>query len=171
VITVFVEDPQRTIAAFELRESQPGSVLILQGRPSSQVENREYLETQGKWPSDMAGVMTLTEGCDTVGQLTNLAKWTETLPEAGILTVVTSPAHLPRSMAIARILLEPKGWTILGTPVETGDNRPESKWRLIRDELRAHLWRATGWDGTDDLHCQRVEESSGQGSDSGEEPF
>lgn len=164
VITVFVEDPQRTIAAFALRERQPGSLLILQGRPSSQIESRSYLERQGVWPSDQSGVLTMTQGCDTVGQLTALAKWTDTLPHAGILTVVTSPAHLPRSLAIAKIVFEGKGWTVLGMPVETGDNRPESNWRLVRDQLRAQLWRATGWDGTDDLHCRRVEEAARQGN-------
>lgn len=163
VITVFVEDPQRTIAAFALRQRQPGSLLILQGRPSSQSDSRAYLEHQGKWPADQRGVLTMTGGCDTVGQLTTLAQWVETLPQPGILTVVTSPAHLPRSLAIARIVMEGKGWTVLGMPVETGDNRPESHWRLVRDQFRAQLWRATGWDGTDDLHCRRVEEAAREG--------
>ena len=155
VITTFVEDPQRTIGAITLWRERPGSVLVLQGRTSSQAENRTYLISQGRWPSDERGMVALTSGCDTVGQLAALERWLRqrgTPP--GRLTLVTSPAHLGRAMAIARILIGSSGWRVEGVSVITGDNRPESELRSLRDQGRAQLLRAVGWDPAAEAVCQ-----------------
>lgn len=152
VITVFVEDPQRTVAALELWRQRPGSLLVLQGDPESQAINRRQLGRRGllaNLPS--GGMVMLTRGCDTLGQLTTLADYLARLPgRPGQLTVVTGPAHLERSLAIARIVVGSAGWQVEGLSASTGDNRYEAPWRLWRDQARAQLWRLTGWDGSGD---------------------
>lgn len=153
VITTFVEDPQRTIGAIALWRELPGSLLVLQGRTSSQAENRQYLITQKRWPSDERGMVALTTGCDTVGQLAALERWLRQRRNPGRLTIVTSPAHLGRSMAIAHILIGTRGWIISGMPVITGDNRPEDDLRTLRDQGRAQLIRAFGWDPAAEAVC------------------
>jgi hypothetical protein len=40
------------------------------------------------------------------------------------------------------------GWTVSGQAAVTGDNRPESRWRIWRDQARAHLLRLTGLTGS-----------------------
>ena len=151
VITVFVEDPQRTVAALELWRARPGSLLVLQGRPDSQAVNRRQLGQRGVRSDDTGGVVMLTRGCDTLGQLTTLASYLAKLPQRpGRLTVVTGPAHLDRSLAIAQIVIGSAGWEVEGLPAITGDNRPEAAWRLWRDQARAQFWRVSGWDGSGD---------------------
>ncbi|MEB3255825.1 MAG: ElyC/SanA/YdcF family protein [Synechococcaceae cyanobacterium] len=159
VITVFVEDPQRTVAALDLWRQRPGSLLVLQGRPGSQAVNLRQLGSRGLQSGDRRdGVVVLTRGCDTLGQLTTLAGYLGKLPRRpGRLTVVTSPAHLERSLAIARIVAGSSGWQVEGVPALTGDNRPEAAWRLWRDQARAQLWRISGWDGSDGTACRARE--------------
>lgn len=148
VISVFVEDPQRTVMALALWKARPGSLLVLQGRPSSQEVNIQQLMTRGEWPSDERRIVRLEPGCDTVGQVDALARLLEPMRRRGNLTMVTSPAHLGRTLAIARIVIGPLGWTVSGQAAVTGDNRPESPWRTWRDQARAHLLRLTGLTGS-----------------------
>jgi len=148
VISVFVEDPQRTVMAITLWKEKPGSLLVLQGRPSSQQVNIKQLMHRGEWPSDERRIIRLEPGCDTVGQVDALARLLEPMHRRGNLTMVTSPAHLGRTLAIARIVIEPMGWTVAGQAAITGDNRPESPWRTWRDQARAHLLRLTGLTGS-----------------------
>jgi uncharacterized SAM-binding protein YcdF (DUF218 family) len=148
VITVFVEDPQRTIAAMELWKDRPNSLLVMQGDAGHLAISLRALKLRNLMPEGRDRIVSLTRGCDTVGQLTTLAQFLSKQPTPGTLTVVTSPAHLDRSLAIARIVLG--RWQVDGMPAETGDNRPESSWRLWRDQARAQVWRLTGWDGNDD---------------------
>ena len=104
-------------------------------------------------------MFTITEGCDTFGQITALSRWLKLQPRAGRLTLLTSDAHLERTMAITRIMIEPLGWTVEGVPVSTGDHRPENIWRLYRDQFRARLWRLTGWGAAPDALCREREEA------------
>ncbi len=162
VITTFVEDPMRSVAAYSLWRTRPGALLVLQGSAGSQAINLEAMRARGIRDDGNGKVVTLTQGCDTLGQLTALARFLSRQPMPGRLTVVTSPAHLDRSVAIARIVLGSQGWQVDGMAAATGDNRPESAWRLWRDQARSHLWRFTGWDGTTDgTACQA--RSQGQG--------
>jgi hypothetical protein len=149
VIAVFVEDPQRTIKALELWRRKPGSLLVMQGRPSSQLDNRLYLQHQGKWPRDERGLIRLEPGCDTVAQVGALAQLLEGMTRSGHLTMVTSPAHLPRTLAVTRIVIGPLGWRVDGQAAVTGDNRPEHPLRYWRDQLRAQLLRLTGISGSE----------------------
>jgi hypothetical protein len=148
VISVFVEDPERTVMALALWKDRPGSLLVLQGRPSSQAVNIQQLMNRRKWPSDEGRILRLEPGCDTVGQVDALARLLEPMHRRGNLTMVTSPAHLGRTLAIARIVIVPLGWTVSGQAAVTGDNRPESAWRTWRDQARAHLLRLTGLTGS-----------------------
>ena len=148
VISVFVEDPERTVMALALWKDRPGSLLVLQGRPSSQAVNIQQLMNRRKWPSDQGRIVRLEPGCDTVGQVDALARLLEPMRRRGNLTMVTSPAHLERTLAIARIVIGPMGWTVSGQAAVTGDNRPESRWRTWRDQARAHLLRLTGLTGS-----------------------
>jgi len=153
VITVFVEDPQRVIAAVALWRQTPGAILVLQGQRPDQRVSRAYLQARGLWPDPDPRLFALTEGCDTVGQVTTLSLWMRRFGEPGSLTVVTSPAHLPRSLTIARIVLGAEGWRVQGVAAVTGDNRPEQPLRRWRDALRGQLWRLTGWNGNAELVC------------------
>jgi len=155
VISVFVEDPQRTLMGLTLWKQKPGSLLILQGRPSSQRDSLNYLRHQGKWPQNETGIIRLEPGCDTVGQVDALARLLDEMHRRGHLTMVTSPAHLPRTLAITRILVGPLGWSVSGEAAVTGDNRPEQPWRTWRDQARAQILRLTGLTGSRlDSTCQ-----------------
>jgi hypothetical protein len=148
VISVFVEDPQRTVMAIALWKQRPGSLLVLQGRPSSQEVNISQLVQRGEWPSDDSRIVRLEPGCDTVGQVDALARLLEPMHRRGNLIMVTSPDHLRRTLAIAEIVIGPLGWTVTGQAAVTGDNRPESPWRTWRDQARAHVLRLTGLTGS-----------------------
>ncbi|MCX5952956.1 MAG: hypothetical protein NTZ40_05570 [Cyanobacteria bacterium] len=87
----------------------------------------------------------LTAGCDTFGQLITLALWLKQQPDHGDVTIVTSPAHLGRALAIGRIVLGSLGWSVSGVAAATGDNRPETPLRTLRDQVRAQIWRTTLW--------------------------
>lgn len=87
----------------------------------------------------------LTAGCDTFGQLITLALWLENQSPHGNVTIVTSPAHLGRAVAIGRIVLGSLGWSVTGIAAATGDNRHETPLRTLRDQVRAHIWRLTRW--------------------------
>lgn len=155
VISVFVEDPQRTLMGLTLWKQKPGSLLILQGRPSSQRDSLNYVRHQGRWPKDETGIIRLEPGCDTVGQVDALARLLADMKRRGHLTMVTSPAHLPRTLAITRILVGPLGWSVSGQAAVTGDNRPERPWRIWRDQARAQILRLTGLPGSrPDATCQ-----------------
>ena len=145
---MFVEDPQRTLMAIRLWQHSPDALLILQGRPSSQRDSRQYLRVQGLWPKDERGMITLQPGCDTVAQVDVLSRYIADLHRRGHLTMVTSPAHLPRTLAISRILVGSLGWTVSGQAAVTGDNRPELPWRTWRDQIRAQILRLTGFNGS-----------------------
>ncbi|MFM7268171.1 MAG: hypothetical protein ACKOZT_06240, partial [Cyanobium sp.] len=47
VITVFVEDPWRSNTALRLWQERPGSILVFQGRDSSQAVNDYHLSHRG----------------------------------------------------------------------------------------------------------------------------
>lgn len=154
VISVFVEDPTRSIWALDLWKNRPGALLVMQGRPSSQRANREYLSSQGLLPATSPRVLSLEPGCDTVGQVAALARLLQAQPRPGRVTMVTSNAHLPRTLAIARTVIGPMGWKVEGLAVVTQDNRPEQPIRLLRDQIRAQMLRFTGITGSrEDMFC------------------
>lgn len=152
LIAVFVEDPRRTVPALRLWKNRPGSVLVFLGGPASQQVNQKYLEFWKPEGSEEVfrgprQPVLLTPGCDTVGQLANLTTWTARFGTPGRLTLVTTDRHLERARTIATELLGSRGWRVEGVAVSNLDTHIEATWRRHRDQLRASLWRATGWDG------------------------
>ena len=121
--------------------------LVFQGNAEYQEITRKHLQQRGLWYGDPSKLIRLLPGCDTVGQVTTLAKLLSRWPEPGRLTIVTADTHMARTLAIARIVYAGTGWQVNGSKAVTGDLRPESELRLRRDQLRASLWRLSGWDG------------------------
>jgi uncharacterized SAM-binding protein YcdF (DUF218 family) len=130
-----------------LWRDRPGAYLVLQGNAEYQAITTNHLKDRQLWPQDTSKIVRLLPACDTVGLVTHLARLLETWPKPGQVTIVTAPTHMERTMAIARIVYAGTGWQVVGSEAETGDLRPESQLRLWRDQLRASLWRLTGWDG------------------------
>lgn len=147
VIAAFIEDPWRSQSALLLWRERPGSLLVLQGNAEYQTITYNHLKNRQLWPRDTSRLLRLLPGCDTVGQVTALAQLLESRPGPGRLTFVTAETHMARTLAIARIVYAGTGWQVEGSDAETGDLRPESQLRLWRDQLRASLWRLSGWDG------------------------
>ncbi|MCP9857652.1 hypothetical protein KBZ33_00445 [Cyanobium sp. Cruz-8D1] len=147
VISAFIEDPWRSQSALLLWRERPGALLVLQGNAEYQAITYNHLRNRRLWPQDTSNLLRLLPGCDTVGQVTALARILETRPGPGQLTFVTAGTHMARTLAIARIVYAGTGWQVEGADAQTGDLRPESQLRLWRDQLRASLWRLTGWDG------------------------
>ncbi len=147
VISAFIEDPWRSQSALLLWRERPGAYLVLQGNAEYQAITYNHLKDRQLWPQDSSKVVRLLPACDTVGLVTHLARMLEKWPKPGRVTIVTAPTHMDRTMAIARIVYAGTGWQVEGADAQTGDLRPESQLRLWRDQLRASLWRLTGWDG------------------------
>jgi uncharacterized SAM-binding protein YcdF (DUF218 family) len=147
VISALVDDPWRSQSAVLLWQRSPGAVLVLQGNAEYQSITYRHLQDRGLWPQDTSRLVRLLPGCDTVGQVTTLARMLGSWSRPGRLTIVTAETHMARTLAIARIVYAGSGWKVDGADAETGDLRPESQLRLRRDQLRASLWLLTGWDG------------------------
>ncbi|KEF42959.1 MAG: hypothetical protein ER33_03575 [Cyanobium sp. CACIAM 14] len=147
VITALIDDPWRSHSALMLWRQRPGAILVFQGNGEYQAITRRNLEDRGLWPEDTSRLLRLLPGCDTLGQITALARRLESWPRAGHLTIVTAETHMARTLAIARIVYAGTGWQVDGYVSDTDDLRPESPLRLWRDQVRSTLWRLTGWDG------------------------
>jgi uncharacterized SAM-binding protein YcdF (DUF218 family) len=147
IIVAFAEDPNRTLAAARLHRQRPGSVLLIQGSRSLLELSERRLKAARLWPEPPPRLLELGGTCDTVGQLSELARLLERSFRPGRLTVVTSRSHLHRSVAIARTLTAHRGWTVAGQPVDAGFVAPQHPLSTPRDVLRALLWRLTGWHG------------------------
>jgi uncharacterized SAM-binding protein YcdF (DUF218 family) len=147
VISALVDDPWRSQSALDLWSQSPGAILVFQGNAEYQAITYKHLQDRGLWPQDTSRLLHLLSGCDTVGQMTALAGMLEDWSHPGRLTIVTAETHMARTLAIARIIFAGTGWQVDGSDADTADLRPESELRLRRDQLRASLWRLTGWDG------------------------
>ncbi len=151
-VVVLAEDPRRTEAALDRWLQQPGSLLVMQGSLPIQQAARVQLAARHPTPQSLARVRSLLCGHDTLGQLTCLAEalrgWRhpDSSPVIGSVVLVTGREHLPRALAIARIVLGGQGLPVEGLAADTVAP-PEHPLRAWRDLLRAQLWRATGWDG------------------------
>jgi hypothetical protein len=104
-------------------------------------------------PEERRRVVVINSCGDTVTFLADLSHWLGTLPRPGQLALVTSPAHINRTTAIGQVMLGGSGWYVEGVGSLTSEHKPESPLRLIRDQLRAQIWRATGWTGKTGWIC------------------
>jgi hypothetical protein len=151
-VVVLAEDPRRTEAALERWLSLADAWLVVHTGPPGQQASQAQLMARAPSPQALNRVERLTCGHDTVGQLTCLAaalrRWRRSAggPAIGSVLLVTGQEHLPRALAIARIVLGAEGVPVTGWPART-QAVPEDPLRTVRDRLRAQLWRATGWDG------------------------
>ena len=123
VIAAFIEDPWRGQSALLLWRERPGALLVLQGNAEYQAITYTHLRNRRLWPQDTSKLMRLLPGCDTVRQVTALARRLDTGPEPGRLTFVTAETHMARTLAIARIVYAGTGWQVEGSDAETGDLR------------------------------------------------
>ncbi|MDM7935841.1 MAG: hypothetical protein QUV06_00045 [Cyanobium sp. CZS 48M] len=151
-VVVLAEDPRRTAAALEIWPRIPSAWLVPQAGPSLQRAVQAQLQARQLPPSLRERVRPLTCGLDTLGQITCLAEalrhWRRSPngPAIGSVLLVTGEEHLPRALAVARIVLGSQGLPVSGWHANT-QAAPEDPLRTQRDRLRAQLWRATGWDG------------------------
>ncbi len=58
--------------------------------------------------------------------------------------IITSDTHIPRALTVGRIVLGRLGIAVSPLPVETQGRAPESRWRIVRDALRASYWAIFG---------------------------
>lgn len=151
-MVVLAEDPRRTEAALDRWLSMADARLVVHTGPPGQKASQAQLMARAPSPQALNRVQWLTCGLDTVGQFTCLAealrRWRRSPqgPAIGSVLLVTGEEHLPRALAIARIVLGAQGLPVTGWPART-QAAPEDALRTHRDRLRAQLWRATGWDG------------------------
>jgi hypothetical protein len=150
-VVVLAEDPRRTEAALDYWLQLPKAWLVVQTGPPGQQASRLQLAERRPSAQALARVRSISCGLDTLSQLTCLAeamrRWRRSAsgPAIGSVTLVTGEEHLPRALAIGRIVLGSEGIAVTGLAART-DNAPEDPLRSYRDRLRAQLWRATGWD-------------------------
>lgn len=147
-------DFRRAVSAVALWRRRPWALLALplpEGKPEPMT--LQVLRDAGLNPAQKARLRWIPTCGDSVTEMADLTRWLDGLPGSGSLTVVTSPEHLPRLERIARVMAGSRGWRVDGLASLTSEHKPETVWRLVRDELRAQLWRVTGWTGRDSLVC------------------
>lgn len=78
--------------------------------------------------------------------VTNFTSVVHALNAAGVrsIAVGTARAHMPRALAIGRVVLGAQGIHIVPLPVDAGEALNESWLRVLRDAVRALLWVLCG---------------------------
>lgn len=154
VVSVAAGDFRRTQSAVEFWRHRPGALLALSVTDGlSQSLDIQVLRDARLSPAAWSRLHWIPTCGDSVTETADLTRWLADLPSPGTLTVVTSPEHLRRMQAIARVMAGSHGWQVRGLASLSSDHRPETPLRLLRDHLRAQLWRATGWTGRNSLIC------------------
>lgn len=154
VVAVEITDHRRTRTALEIWRNRPGSQLALMAPPGAASEFSLHIVRGTQLSDDQRRRLILIPTCgDTITELADLSEWLGSLRTSGQLLLVTSPAHLSRMTAIGQVMLGGRGWRVEGAGSLSSEHKPESPLRLIRDQLRAQLWRATGWTGKNSLIC------------------
>lgn len=152
VVAVEITDHRRTSTALDIWKTRPRSLLALMA-PGRDHMSINLVRGAALTPEQRLRVVVIDTCGDTVTEIVDLSNWLGTLPRPGRLTLVTSPAHIDRMRAIGQVMLGGSGWMVEGVGSLTSEHKPESPLRLIRDQLRAQVWRATGWTGRDSLVC------------------
>lgn len=154
VVAVLIEDHRRTSSALEIWKMRPRATLMLMAAGDSSDEHSlSLVRNAALTPEQRLRVKVINSCGDTVTYLADLSQWLASLPHPGYLTLVTSPTHITRTKAIGKVMLGASGWYVEGVGSLSSEYKPESPLRLWRDQLRAQVWRATGWTGKDDLIC------------------
>lgn len=138
-IFVLGGEVERDLYAVQLGEEVPGTLVFVSSPGGGAEERLRSLELASR----------LRLSWDATDTVTNFSTVIPSLIRAGVTHVllVTSPYHMPRSRAIASVMLGAVGITFERRPVVGGLEIPvEPHWKTWRDCLRAWLWRLTGWD-------------------------
>eukprot|EP00927_Polykrikos_kofoidii_P065194 TRINITY_DN60982_c0_g1_i1.p1 TRINITY_DN60982_c0_g1~~TRINITY_DN60982_c0_g1_i1.p1 ORF type:complete len:212 (-),score=18.71 TRINITY_DN60982_c0_g1_i1:48-683(-) len=138
-ILVLGGEPERDFFAVELAQRMVG-VDVYVSSPGGGAEQRfEPLAREGR----------LHLSWDAVDTVTNFSTLYQALLDGAVRRVllVTSPYHMSRGLAVGRIMLAAGGIEVEPWPVPGGVTSPvEARWRIVRDEARAWIWRWTGFD-------------------------
>ena len=144
---------RRVNTALSAWRAIPGARLVVMdlGDSQSQAELRNAALT----PEERKRVSVISTCGDTITMAADWANYLRRMPAApGQLIVVTSPDHMERLTAILQVMLGGDGWRLEAIPSEVSENPPESVVRRWRDELRAQVWRATGFTGKELFICK-----------------
>ena len=154
IISVDATDPRRTETALNIWAGSPRAVLVVMMMPGPSHELSARLIQNSPLVKGRRHQLVNVWSCgDTLTQGADMTDWLDTRKGPGHLMVVTSPEHMPRMRAISEVMAGSRGWRVEGVGSLTSEHKPESPLRLIRDQLRAQIWRATGWSGKDSLIC------------------
>ncbi len=144
----------RTRTALDIWRNRPNALLVLlSANDGASLFSLQVVRSAGLTLEQQRRVVRIITCGDTVTYSADLSNWLGRFKTPGQLMVVTSPEHLERMTAIVQTMLRGAGWRVEGVASLTSERKPESPLRLIRDQLRAQIWRATGWSGRDSLIC------------------
>jgi hypothetical protein len=152
VVAVAMGDHRRTRTALDIWKMRPQALLALTVTGPNNM-SLNLVRSAALTPEQRQRVVVIDTCGDTVTEVADLSHWLGSLPRPGLLTLVTSPAHIDRMRAIGQVMLAGSGWRVEGVASLTSEHKPESPLRRVRDQLRAQIWRATGWTGRDSLIC------------------
>eukprot|EP00928_Gymnodinium_smaydae_P064181 TRINITY_DN47590_c0_g1_i1.p1 TRINITY_DN47590_c0_g1~~TRINITY_DN47590_c0_g1_i1.p1 ORF type:complete len:220 (-),score=36.97 TRINITY_DN47590_c0_g1_i1:294-953(-) len=138
-IVVLGGEPERDEYAVQLARESPAVSVFVSSPGADAQERYASLEREHR----------LHISWDAVDTVTNFSTLYQLLLRAGITRVrlVTSPYHMPRALAIGRIMLGAGEFVLDPQPVPHGLEVPiEPSWKTWRDCKRAWIWRLTGMD-------------------------
>ena len=145
-ILILGGDPQRAEFGAKLAAQQPNLPIWLTGYSQDRLGVEGYFDRRNISPDrlhyDTCATDTVTDFTCTVNQLNQA--------QIRHVYLITSDYHLPRATAIAWWVLGSRGiiFTPYSVPCLRGcGDLSESRWRILRDQIRAIAWGLTGKSG------------------------
>lgn len=134
---------QRIRFAAKFAQTHPDLPIWVSGNPGGQPFNQVIFQQADIEPRrvqyDFCGIDTVTNFTCTVGDFRKR--------QINHVYVITSDYHMPRSLAIAYIVLGSRGIVATPVTVPSVDYPVESPWRTVRDCVRSLVWLVTGRTG------------------------
>ncbi|WP_416665925.1 YdcF family protein [Egbenema bharatensis] len=142
-VLVLEGSPERVKFAAQFSQAYPTLPVWISGNPGALTFNQALFEQVGIPEQQVHYDFCAT---DTV---TNFTCNADTLAAQGIqhIYVITSDYHMPRSLAIAAIVLGSRGIFVTPISVTSGQSSSESLVRIFRDCVRSMVWVLTGRTG------------------------
>lgn len=154
IIAASAPDHRRVRSALRIWLDRPNALLaVIVGPGPANAQSVELIRNAPLTEAQRKRLVYVQTCGDTIVEVSDLAGWMRTLKRPGQVLMVTSPTHLQRMLHIARVMLGGRGWHVDGIGSLSSEYKPESPLRLLRDHLRAQLWRATGWTGKYSFIC------------------